>query len=374
MNEKWVAAWGTSPSIADAQPAQYAKNITLRYALKMTIRGSRIRLRFDNLFSAEEARLTRVTVCASGWEKTLPVAFGGAASGVIPAGGSLCSDEVAMEIEPGMDLIVNIYLGEYTHMVCGVGCSGPLSMGHYALGDLTDQTVFSPLEGKETGTYFFLTEADVLADENTHALVCFGDSITAQSWPDHLTNRVLEAGNEHLSIIRRGIGGSRVLREYSHLQHRHYGPRGMARFEREVNIPGADRVLILHGINDIIHPDGVHPARPMADLPTPEELINGLRAYINAAHSYGMKAYLATLTPILGWRTDAPDRQALRAAVNEWIRTTDEADGLVDFAAATCDPAESRALKSECDSGDHLHPSLNGARVMAYSIPEEYLC
>ena len=148
----------------------------------------------------------------------------------------------------------------------------------------------------------------------------------------------------------------------------------MARFEREVRIPGADRVLILHGINDIIHPDGIHPARPMEHLPTPEELIDGLRCYIRAAHSYGMKCYLATLTPILGWRTYAPDREEICTAVNEWIRTTDEADGYVDFAAATCDPAEPRALLPVCDSGDHLHPSDEGARRMAYSIPDDYLC
>ncbi len=373
MNQKWVAAWGTSPSIADAQPAQYAKDITLRYALKMTIHGNRIRLRFDNLFSTEDASLTRVTVCTAGAEHTLPLAFSGRECGVIPAGASLMSDELALNVAPGMDLVVNIYLGQFTRLATGVGCSGPLSGGLYANGDLTEKTSFSLLEGKEIGTYYFLTEADVLADENTHAMIAFGDSITSQSWPDHLVNRLLEDGREDLAIIRRGISGSRVLREYSHLQHRHYGPWGMARFEREVNIPGADRVLILHGINDIIHPDGVHPARPMEDLPTAEELINGLRAYISAARSYGMKVYLATLTPILGWRTDAPFRQAIYAAVNEWIRTTDEVDGVADFAAAVCDPAELRALKADCDSGDHLHPSLAGARAMAYSIPEDYL-
>ena len=373
MNQKWVAAWGTSPSIADAQPAQYAKDITLRYALKMTIRGSRVRLRFDNLFSAEAATLTRVTVCPAGADCTIPVTFQGETSAVIPAGGSLYCDELDMKIVPGMDLIVNIYLGEFTHLLTGVGCSGPLSGGLYAAGDLTDRTSFSLLESKEIGVYYFLTEADVLSDENTHAFIAFGDSITSQSWPDHLTNRVLESGMDNLAIIRRGISGSRVLREYSHLQHRHYGPQGMKRFEREVNIPGADRVLILHGINDIIHPDGVHPARPMEHLPTAAELIDGLRAYINAAHSYGMKVYLATLTPILGWRTDAPFRQEIYAQVNAWIRSTDEADGVVDFAAATCDPKDPRALKAESDSGDHLHPSVAGAREMAYSIPEDYL-
>ncbi len=373
MDQKWVAAWGTSPSLADVQAAQYAKNITLRYKLKLTVRGTAVRLRFDNLFNEEATELTRVTVCTPDADKTVPVLFGGKQTGVIDAKSSLVSDALEMPVEPGMDLVVNIYLGNFTRMINGVGCSGPLCGGQYAEGDLTDHTAFSLLEGKDIGIYFLLTEIDVLADENTHALVAFGDSITSQSWPDHLVMRLLENGRDDLAVIRRGISGSRVLREYSHLQHRHYGPWGMARFEREVNIPGADRVLILHGINDIIHPDGVHPARPMEHLPTAEELIEGLRNYIRAARGFGMKVYMSTLTPILGWRTDAPDRQALVAAVNAWIRSTDEIDGLVDFAAATCDPADHRALKAECDSGDHLHPSSAGARAMAYSIPEEYL-
>lgn len=373
MNQKWVAAWGTSPAISDVQAAQYAKNITLRYKLKLTLRGTAVRLRFDNLFNDEPAELTRVTVCTADTGKITPVLFDGKQTGVIAANGSLLSDALPMDVVPGTDLIVNIYLGNFTRMINGVGCSGPYSGGHYAEGDLTDKTEFSLLEGKEIGIYFLLTEIDVLADENAHAIVAFGDSITSQSWPDYLVMRLLESGRDDLSVIRRGISGSRVLREYSHLQHRHYGPKGMARFEREVNVPGADRVIILHGINDIIHPDGVHPARPMEYLPTAEELIEGLRNYIRAARSYGKKVYLATLTPILGWRTDAPDRQALVAAVNAWIRSTDESDGLVDFAAATCDPDEPRALKPECDSGDHLHPNRKGGRAMAYSISEEYL-
>ena len=372
MNKHWVAAWGTSPSMTDLTPAHYAKNITLRYPLQMTIHGESIRLRFSNLFSAEDATLSRVTV-TDGECKPIPVLFEGRVQGVIPAGGTLESDAAALEVHPGMRLVVNIYLGEYTNMISGVACQGPLSMGSYAMGDHCDDPVFDLMWAKDTGIYFFLTEADVLADEDVHALVCFGDSITSQFWPDYLTLRMLENGWDKVSIIRRGISGSRVLRQYDHLQHRHYGPKGMARFEREVNIPGADRVVVLHGVNDVIHPDGSHPARPWEHLPTVEQLIDGLRCYVNAAHSYGMKIALATITPIEGWRTDTPERRAILSKVNEWIRSNDEADLMADFAAAVCDPANPDHLHPECDSGDHLHPSMNGAKKMAYSLPEELL-
>ena len=87
----WVAAWGTSPSLADVQPAQYAKNITLRYKLTLTVRGTAIRLRFDNLFNEEPAELTRVTVCTPDAQTTVPVLFNGNETGIIPAKGSLTS-------------------------------------------------------------------------------------------------------------------------------------------------------------------------------------------------------------------------------------------------------------------------------------------
>lgn len=372
MNKHWVAAWGTSPSIVDLTPAHYAKNITLRYPLQMTIAGERVKLHFSNLFGSENVILSRVTV-TDGICKPVPVLFGGQIQGTIPAGEMLESDELAFEVKSGMKLVVNIYLGDYTHMINGVACQGPLSGGSYAMGDHCDDPVFDLMWAKDTGIYFFLTEVDVLADENVHALVCFGDSITSQFWPDYLTQRMLENGWDQVSIIRRGISGSRVLRQYDHLQHRHYGPKGMARFEREVNIPGADRVVILHGVNDVIHPDGSHPARPKEHLPTPEQLSDGLRAYIHAARSYGMKVSLATITPIEGWRTDTPERRSILARVNEWIRTGGEVDVVTDFAAAVCNPDHPDQMRAECDSGDHLHPSMNGAKEMAYSVPEELL-
>ena len=41
---------------------------------------------------------------------------------------------------------------------------------------------------------------------------------------------------------------------------------------------GANKIIIQHGINDIIHPVGedVNIFRPMSDLPTLEELKNGM--------------------------------------------------------------------------------------------------
>jgi lysophospholipase L1-like esterase len=74
-----------------------------------------------------------------------------------------------------------------------------------------------------------------------------------------------------------------------------------------------------------------------------------------------------------GWRTDAPFRQEMRHAYNEFIRTTDLIDGCIDFDKAVRDPENLDWFKPEYDSGDHLHPSAAGYQRMAMEIPAELL-
>ena len=44
---KWVACWGNATSITDRREAVYAKDITLRYPVKMCFGGDRLRLRHE---------------------------------------------------------------------------------------------------------------------------------------------------------------------------------------------------------------------------------------------------------------------------------------------------------------------------------------
>ena len=150
---------------------------------------------------------------------------------------------------------------------------------------------------------------------------------------------------------------------------------GAHRFQHEVPTDGADAVIIQQGINDIIHPVGteVNVFRPMSDLPTVEELIEGLKTYITQAREMGLKVYVGTLIPMGGWRTDAPFRQEMRHAYNDFIRTTDLIDGCLDFDAALRDPERPDWFLPEYDSGDHLHPSKKGYERMAAEVPAELL-
>lgn len=370
--DKWVAVWGSAPSYTAPSPCRYAKDMTLRYNLRAMLSGSHIRLHLNNLYGKENAVITRMFIGAQGKE-ILPVTFGSDTACHLNAGAQVVSDEIAFPLTRGEDYFVSFYLADMTPLHCGTNDTGPLCRFQYAEGDHAQEYVLPEFHTTTTETAFFLDTIDVLTeDEDAHALVCFGDSITAQAWPDYLMLRVLREEREHLSVIRRGIGGSRVLRQYETLLNRHYGSRGHDRFEREISAAGVDRVVILHGINDIIHPVGTT-YRPWSDLPTADELIEGLLWYVNKAHELGKKVYLATIMPIKGWTTYLPEREAIRAEVNAWIRSQEDADGVVDFDLANRDPDDPLRLRPEFDKGDHLHPSWPGAENMAESVPAEYL-
>jgi lysophospholipase L1-like esterase len=59
----------------------------------------------------------------------------------------------------------------------------------------------------------------------------------------------------------------------------------------------------------------------------------------------------------------------IRQAANNWIRNSDEFDGVIDFDRVTRDPSHPARMLPAYDSGDHLHPNDLGMQAMANAIP-----
>ena len=78
---------------------------------------------------------------------------------------------------------------------------------------------------------------------------------------------------------------------------------------------------------------------------------------------------LATVPPFEGANYFTPEGEAVRQAVNAWLRAQTEADGVVDFDAALRDPVAPSRLQAAFHSGDWLHPSDAGYQAMAEAIP-----
>ncbi len=373
IHSHWVSVWGNAVSVAENRPERYARDITIRYPIHIPFSGSALRLTFDNYCGTEAITLNKTTVFYAG--AFHPVCFGGCREVTIGAGEKAVSDPLEIRLNEGEIVQVSFYLKDFTLMRSVVYTCGPLSEGMYANGDETENAKIDIITSRKTHLCYFLSNVSVLTEEGNRAIVCYGDSITAQDWPDELALRCFREGYGKTAVIRRATSGSRILRQYDCLTYESYGLSGSNRFAHEVPTDGADVVIIQQGINDIIHPVGedVNVFRPMSDLPTVEQLIDGLKTYINQAKSFGYKVYVGTLLPMGGWRTDAPFRQEMRHAYNEFIRTTDLIDGCIDFDAALRDPERTDWFLPEYDSGDHLHPSPAGYRRMAMEIPAELL-
>ena len=369
-----VACWGNATSIIDQKGCTYTKVLTLRYAIRMCFSGSKLRFRFSNLTGTESVTLTKVSAARIGNGEWAPlrVLFKGKESVSIAAGTEVQSDDLEMEITAGETIVLSIYLGEYTQMNAGTLITGPLSKGKYSYGDFVYREDLPLNLSRNTNWFYFLNTIDILTEDKNRALICYGDSITAQSWPDYLSLRCWDEGYRNVSIIRRAVSGTRVLRQYDCITYQAYGLKGETRFPIEMNVAGAEAVIIQHGINDIIHPVGVenNPFRPWSDMPDCQSLIDGFKTiYLPQAKAMGLKVHSGTLLPIEGWRTYNPMREELRNEFNEWLRKAPEFDGCVDFDLALRDGRHPSAFAPGFDSGDHLHPSESAYKAMADCVP-----
>lgn len=374
---KWVACWGNATSITDRKECVYSKDITLRYPIKICFSGNKLRFRFSNLTGTQDNTITKAYVTKQGDPYTpVQITFNREQSACIKPGTEITSDEIPFLVNAGETVDVSIYLGDYTQMNAGTLITGPLSKGRYAYGDFAAEKNL-PLElTRNTNWFYFLNTIDIFTEEKNHAIICYGDSITAQSWPDYLAIRAWNEGYHNISIIRRAVSGTRILRQYDCITYQAYGLKGKTRFPIESNVAGASSVIIQHGINDIIHPVGyeVNPFRPWSDMPTCEEMIIGTQEiYIQHARKLGLKVWSGTLLPIYGWRTYNEERDIMRCEFNEWLRNSPDFDGCIDFDKAVRSSKNPAAFAEGFDSGDHLHPSEAAYEAMAYAVPLQLL-
>jgi len=368
----WVACWGNATSITDRKECVYAKDITLRYPVRIVFSGSKLRFRFSNLTGTEDVHLTKAFVAKTDLKhENVSITFQGSQDVVIKPGSEVNSDEIAFDVNAGETVEISMYFADYTQMNAGTLITGPLSRGKYSYGDFSEVKTL-PLDlTRNTNWFYFLNTIDVLTSEKNHAIVCFGDSITAQSWPDYLAIRCWEEGHRDVAIIRRAVSGTRILRQYDCITYQAYGLKGSTRFPIEMNVSGATDVIIQHGINDIIHPVGVEENvfRPWSDMPTVKEMTDGIsKIYVSHARELGLKVWSGTLLPIYGWRTYNEDREKMRNEFNEWLRTSPLFDGCIDFDKAVRDADNPKAFAPGFDSGDHLHPSEAAYKAMAEEV------
>lgn len=276
----------------------------------------------------------------------------------------MMSDPVDLDVAALSDLAVSIYVpkdsGPPTNHNLG------LHTAYVSKGDTTAQEVMP--EPATTRAYLWLSAVDVAAAPNVFTIVTLGDSITDGqgttvdanlTWSADLARKLAaKKATSHIGVVNSGVAGGQVLRDDS-------GVSALARFDRDVlSRSGAKWMILLEAINDIVR----HGQDASPDPVTSEDLIAGYRQLIARAHTHGIQVIGATVTPAEGQRQVTERMQAMRTAVNQWIRTSRAFDAVVDLDAAVRDPEHPLRLRAEFDSGDHIHLNDAGNQAMADAI------
>jgi lysophospholipase L1-like esterase len=288
---------------------------------------------------------------------------------VIPAGREAVSDATLVRVAPLERLTVTLYFAQPT---------GPSTFhlfstatSYRTAGDHRfdrDGRTFA----ETSQSWYYLAGIDVVGQNRDErgAVVAFGDSLTDGTastsdadnrYPDELAERLAAVGRP-MGVLNAGIGGNRLLNDTPGC-----GQKATARFGRDVlGLPGVRTVIIMEGLNDIGISEG-----GFGEEVTGQQLIDGHRALIRAAHAHGIRVIGATLTPtkgtlLPGYYTDSGE--AMRDKVNDWIRHSGEYDAVADFERAVADPSDQDQLRHDYDGGDGLHLNDAGMRALAQAV------
>lgn len=366
----WTPTWAPSQSATSARPAAgtvdrvptYA-NATIREIVHTSIGGDHVRIRISNEYGDRPITIGAAHIALRTTGSSIDAAtdhalsFGGRASVIVRTGAVVFSDALAFSIPQLGDVAVSLFLPDSTRTTTRHALAVQTTFV-----STTGNSVASATFAADTTlrSWVFLSAVEVMNSRVTGTIVAIGNSITDgygatvdtnRRWPDVLAQRLLTSAEPVKAVINAGISGNRVLTFGA-------GPSLVSRFDRDVLMqPGVTHVIIMEGINDI--------SRINVDTVTAGDIIEGHRQMIERAHDRGIIVYGATLTP---FETESPDREAMRQAVNTWIRTGGAYDGVIDFDRVTRDPSQPNRFLPAYDSGDHLHPSDAGYKAMGESI------
>lgn len=371
----WIGTWSTSQQLVEPRnmpPEPGLEGNTLRQVVHVSLGGDSLRITFSNSYGTSPLTLNEVHLAVSEDSSTIQpdtdktLYFDGKKQVTIPIDSTAITDPFSFDLKPQSNVAITINYGAVPSSL--TGHPGSRTASYLLEGNHVTDTTFK--NAGQKNRWYTIRSIEVLAPDSAASIIALGNSTTdgrssginqQARWTDHLARRLHDNPRTgQISVLNQGIGGNCVLKDC-------LGPSALNRFQEDViNQPKAKWLIIMEGVNDIGGSKGEEGAALVAN-----RLIDAYKAMIDEAHAHDMKVYGATLTPFGGSFYDSPAHRDAWKKVNDWIRNSGEFDAVIDFAAALQDPENPARLLPKADSGDHLHPSPQGYRMMAESIDLE---
>ena len=365
---EWRTTWVASQQLTETQnnppdPPGLAEN-TLRQTIHITAGGEQIRFTISNENGTTPLTITSAAAALSLGDGKIdpdtshPLTFGGEESVTIEKGDLATSDAVEWEVDPFEDIAISLRF-DAEPPVRVTGHPGSRTYSYLQEGDAVFDEEMPDAARRDR--WYFISSADVMTDEATRAVVTFGDSITDgygtttdgnDRWPDHLARRLHDnEATKNVAVLNQGVGGNCLTATCA-------GPAGDLRFDRDVLKPlGVEWVIILIGINDLGNISSI----------TTEQMTDAYTEMAESAHTKDIMVIGGTIMPCEGHSYYDEELETIRQEVNEWIRTTDVMDAVIDFDEIMRDPEAETKLQADL-SNDWLHPSKDGYEYMADAV------
>ena len=367
----WVGTWSTAPQLVEPHnnpPSPGLGHNSLRQIVQVSIGGKTVRLKLTNAFSTEATEIKAVELALAKTAGSSPeideastvrLTFDGKAGVTMPAKGTAVSDPVRFKIGDRQNVAITIHYGAASSTSVS-GHPGSRTTSYLKAGDTTD---FS--DAVKTDHWYTIQTLEVEAPKKAGAVAILGNSITdgrgsttnqQNRWADVLSRRLLSnKSTRKVGVLNMGIGGNNVLRGG-------LGPAAVNRYQRDLfGQEGLKWIILYEGVNDLGGSrNGEQTAKGIIDVFT---------QIILEAHEKGIYVFGATITPFKGNRYYNADHEKGRSMLNQWIRTTEMLDGVIDFDKAVRNPEDPEAMQSQfLFENDWLHLNAQGYETMGGCI------
>lgn len=406
-SSNWVGAWGT-PAIesgvvvgSDSVFSQNGihlrdyipANSTIRSTVTPTLSGTKIRLKFSNIFGKETVTINEVTVGVTGAhddevlsDTITQITFNGGQTSVnISAGSEVYSDEVNFKTTAMQKISISAYFKNSTPMYV-VGLYGGVAYLGSSLGNRTHKATLTTVASKLTftsnsityNTIPFLTRVDVYSP-GSYCVVLLGDSTVTNESYLFLAKKLHANNINNVGVIMSGIIGNSLLHDGKGLLGKVYGQALLTRANRDAfEIPGTKYVIVKIGDNDILHPM-TESLKGISPEVTTGQILQGYRNLADQVYGTGINLYLCTRTPYKGYERNFLGSKDLTwsqtaenklVEINSWVKyaSGDYYDGSINLDAMR-DPDDSTKLRSHMTT-DGIHFSELGQIAFVDLIPE----
>ena len=385
---------------AMAGPQGSSPDATIRQLMMVSTTSDSLRVRLTNEFGKTALVITEawaglpVASSTARLKKgsNTPVTFAGHRSVTVAPGKHIWSDPIDLHVRQGQQIALSMYAPHqpissknffaYSYAPPGMYISTPGNHARAESGhsypalkvEVTDYPLTNT--GYHPGQVWW---SDVVSAQTKSqgTVVVIGDSVSdgweaygppGQRWTDVLATRLAALpAHRRLSVANAAISGNTVSAQQNPYEQDDAccGPPAVQRLGRDVfSIPGLSAIVLLEGTNDIS-------GGPFASPSPASQVTAAMQFIVNRAHARDIPVVGGTLIPM--GKEPGSIQETNRELVNEWIRTSDTFDAVIDFDVMVRDPANPwqimPAWQAPPFNGNSYHPNAMGHAVMGQRIP-----